>query len=191
LIGRGFMVGAVSVATVLVIYIGELTTPRDVSLASLALVPMAVTAWFAGAAYRPLLALLISMSFLSAYAGSISYQSAAAVSMAAIALTVVVRLVRRSPASQHPAVEAVPSPTSTTVPAMLALPVPEGVERTSLTPRERQVVQLAAAGLTAREIGARLFIGDRTVETHLANSYAKLGVGSKRELMRRLSKHVS
>lgn len=55
----------------------------------------------------------------------------------------------------------------------------------ALTPREREVAALAAQGFTAREIGERLFIGRRTVETHLATSYAKLGVDSKRELIRR------
>ena len=44
---------------------------------------------------------------------------------------------------------------------------------------------LAIAGLTAREIGAQLFISPRTVETHLANVYAKLGVRSKVELVGR------
>ncbi|WP_290648765.1 AAA family ATPase [Aquisalimonas sp.] len=55
----------------------------------------------------------------------------------------------------------------------------------ALTDRERDVTVLAARGHTAREIGERLFIGRRTVETHLANSYLKLGVASKRELVRR------
>ena len=54
-----------------------------------------------------------------------------------------------------------------------------------LTPRERQVAELAVDGLTAREIGGRLFIGVRTVETHLANIYAKLGVRSRVDLLRR------
>jgi DNA-binding CsgD family transcriptional regulator len=57
----------------------------------------------------------------------------------------------------------------------------------SLTRRERDVVLLAVEGLTAKEIGERLFIGERTVETHLANAYAKLGVSSKLELVRRAS----
>lgn len=57
--------------------------------------------------------------------------------------------------------------------------------RWSLTAREREVARLAARGDTAREIGERLFIGRRTVESHLANVYAKLGVGSKRDLARR------
>jgi DNA-binding CsgD family transcriptional regulator len=54
----------------------------------------------------------------------------------------------------------------------------------SLTPRELDVVRLAARGYTAAEIGRRLFIGTRTVETHLAHARAKLGCRSKRELVR-------
>ena len=55
----------------------------------------------------------------------------------------------------------------------------------SLTSREREVAALAAAGLSAKEICERLFIGERTVESHLARAYAKLGVRSKVELARR------
>jgi DNA-binding CsgD family transcriptional regulator len=55
----------------------------------------------------------------------------------------------------------------------------------SLTAREREVARLAADGLTAREIAARLFVGERTVETHLTRVYAKLGVRTKVELVRR------
>ena len=55
----------------------------------------------------------------------------------------------------------------------------------ALTGREREVARLAARGHTAREIGEKLFIGTRTVESHLASIYAKLGLTSKRELVRR------
>ncbi len=55
----------------------------------------------------------------------------------------------------------------------------------SLTRREREVARLAVAGSTARQIGERLFIGERTVEGHLARIYAKLGVGSKLQLVAR------
>ena len=54
----------------------------------------------------------------------------------------------------------------------------------SLTPRELEVARLAARGHTAAEIGRQLFIGTRTVETHLAHACAKLGCHSKRELVR-------
>ena len=53
----------------------------------------------------------------------------------------------------------------------------------ALSSREREVAHLAAEGFTAREIGDQLHIGERTVETHLANLYVKLGVESKRELL--------
>ena len=40
---------------------------------------------------------------------------------------------------------------------------------------------LAARGLTNKQIGAELAISDRTVQNHLANIYAKLGVASRTE----------
>ena len=54
----------------------------------------------------------------------------------------------------------------------------------ALTPRELEVARLAARGHTAAEIGRQLFIGTRTVETHLALTCAKLGCRGKRELVR-------
>src|ERR1019366_2496687 len=54
----------------------------------------------------------------------------------------------------------------------------------SLTPRELDVARLAARGDTAAEIGRQLFIGTRTVVTRLTHVCAKLGVASKRELLR-------
>ena len=56
----------------------------------------------------------------------------------------------------------------------------------ALTVREREIARLAAQRLTAYEIAAQLFISKRTVEGHLANIYAKLGVKSKLELAARL-----
>jgi DNA-binding CsgD family transcriptional regulator/tetratricopeptide (TPR) repeat protein len=61
--------------------------------------------------------------------------------------------------------------------------VPRGPD--SLTRRERQVAELAAGGYTALQIATRLHIGVRTVETHLAHSYPKLGVTSKQQLVHR------
>ena len=50
-----------------------------------------------------------------------------------------------------------------------------------LTDREREVLQLAASGLTNRGIGLKLSISDRTVQGHLASIYAKLQVNSRTE----------
>jgi ATP/maltotriose-dependent transcriptional regulator MalT len=55
----------------------------------------------------------------------------------------------------------------------------------ALSKRELEVARLAAEGCSAREIADRLFIGERTVETHLTNAYIKLGVSGKLDLVRR------
>jgi DNA-binding CsgD family transcriptional regulator len=52
----------------------------------------------------------------------------------------------------------------------------------SLTEAERRVVDLASTGLTYREIGEQLFISRRTVETHVAHVFTKLGVRNKAQL---------
>ncbi|WP_372667853.1 LuxR C-terminal-related transcriptional regulator [Amycolatopsis kentuckyensis] len=51
-----------------------------------------------------------------------------------------------------------------------------------LTAQERQVAELAAAGLSNREIGARLFLSPRTVGYHLYKLFPKLGVASRAQL---------
>ena len=50
-----------------------------------------------------------------------------------------------------------------------------------LTPREHDVLRLIVEGHSDREIGEALFIGTRTVQTHVANLFAKLGVNARAE----------
>jgi DNA-binding CsgD family transcriptional regulator len=57
---------------------------------------------------------------------------------------------------------------------------PIGVE--SLTPSERRVAELAASGMTNRQIAQSLFVTLKTVESHLSAAYRKLDIGSRGEL---------
>jgi DNA-binding CsgD family transcriptional regulator len=57
-----------------------------------------------------------------------------------------------------------------------------------LSPAERRVAELVAQGLTNRDIGARLHIARRTVETHLAHSFQKLGVQNRTQLARTVAR---
>lgn len=52
----------------------------------------------------------------------------------------------------------------------------------SLTPQEREVADLAAAGMSNREIAARLFVSPRTVSAHLYRVFPKLGIASRAAL---------
>ncbi|MCH6161312.1 LuxR C-terminal-related transcriptional regulator [Streptomyces marispadix] len=56
----------------------------------------------------------------------------------------------------------------------------------SLTDREREIADLAAAGEQSKEIAAELALSVRTVDNHLQKAYAKLGIATRRELAARL-----
>ena len=56
-------------------------------------------------------------------------------------------------------------------------------EAIELTPRERDILPLLAEDKTSRQIGATLYLSHRTVEHHLANIYAKLGVRTRAEVV--------
>lgn len=73
--------------------------------------------------------------------------------------------------------------TGVTVPS-----VPSGLEK--LTSAERQIVRHVVEGLSNRVIGQWLFVSPRTVETHLSNIYAKLGVRSRVELVTVVSRRM-
>lgn len=58
----------------------------------------------------------------------------------------------------------------------------QGRAARSLTPREDDVATLVVDGLTNREIADRLSVTEKTVETHLASIFGKLGIKSRSQL---------
>jgi len=69
--------------------------------------------------------------------------------------------------------------------AAAGMPVAEPQRRGSplaLTSREADVVALVAKGMTNTEVAAELYVSSNTVEYHLRNVFAKLGISSRREL---------
>ena len=68
--------------------------------------------------------------------------------------------------------------------AIVARPSPRIPPMDELTPRERQVVDLVAAGCTSKMIGRELGISHRTVEIYRGNAMAKLGVDNVASLVR-------
>lgn len=64
-------------------------------------------------------------------------------------------------------------------------PSPEGATGTPLTARETEILSCLVTGASNREIARALFIGESTVKTHLASTYAKLGVTSRHQAVAR------
>jgi NarL family two-component system response regulator YdfI len=74
-----------------------------------------------------------------------------------------------------------PSELDTVLPATVGSPVAVGELAESLTRREREVLQMLAAGLANKEIAARLAISDHTVKFHVASILGKLGASTRTE----------
>ena len=55
-----------------------------------------------------------------------------------------------------------------------------------LSPREEEVVGLVVRGFTNRQISRTLFISEHTVQRHLSNIFEKVGVRSRKNLLKRL-----
>ncbi|MFI6424192.1 response regulator transcription factor [Promicromonospora sp. NPDC050880] len=66
-----------------------------------------------------------------------------------------------------------------TAPAPAAAPVAPPAVRGLLSPREAEVMDLVADGLSNREVAARLFVSEKTVKNHVNSLFAKLGVTTR------------
>jgi DNA-binding CsgD family transcriptional regulator len=58
-------------------------------------------------------------------------------------------------------------------------------ERLGITPRELEILELVARGLSNREIGETLFVSENTVKTHCSRAFDKLGARRRTEAVQR------
>jgi DNA-binding NarL/FixJ family response regulator len=68
--------------------------------------------------------------------------------------------------------------------------LPEALTAAGVTPREAEVLTLLAEGRSTRDIAARLYLSPKTVERHIANLAAKVGVGGRSELVSFAARHL-
>jgi len=183
-------------------FIAEVRTGGDVgAISALAVVPVLAASMLSTRWLTLVVAGFAMLLQVWGVAAGVVDRDAAGMQISVYLLTLAIAALQqtRSPliaaevaSAQLPEIEVASHPTVMRVAEVLWTPAVDVQELPSslaqvLTRRERDVVLLAAHGCTARQVGQRLFIGERTVETHLANAYAKLGVRTKPELIRLVS----
>lgn len=162
----------------LLVFAGDLVTPVQVALTALGLIPLLAAAWLLSDRLAlAVAAVALGQLVLTTALGAVSVATGVSEATAYVVLGLVIRLYAGSLAELL---------SRQAFPRRTELTSHSGVE--TLTKREREVAQLAAQGYTAREIGAQLHIGERTVETHVANVCSKLGLKAKVELVRSASR---
>lgn len=67
---------------------------------------------------------------------------------------------------------------------MRAIRARRGARPDQLTSQELQISRFVSEGLTNKEIAAQLFLSPRTIDSHLRNVFAKLGITSRMQLAR-------
>ena len=167
-------VAAGCILLLLIVLAGDLLTPVQVALSALGLIPLLAAAWLLSDRLAlAVAAVALGQLVLTTALGDVSVATGVSEATAYVVLGLVVRLYAGSLSdllSRQPPAKRTELTSRT------------GVE--TLTKREREVATLAAQGYTAREIGVQLHIGERTVETHVANICSKLGLKAKVELVR-------
>jgi len=164
---------AVTVSCVLllcVIFVIEVLTPNAV-VAAFAVLPLAAGMWLVSTRFAALILAVTAVLFIAA--ALMEAANRLTLILVAIPILAVGGIVRLY-AARVPLIPVAPvAPRDGTREPVAAL-----------TRRELEVAQLAASAYTAAEIGHRLHIGERTVESHLASSYLKLGITSRSQLIR-------
>jgi DNA-binding CsgD family transcriptional regulator len=141
--------------------------------------------WFGGALGALLLALHFAEVHVTSFGGGL-YAGVIALVFAALGLVFGLRERRPPPPA------GAPEP-ATTLAASVARDLDPGARETAreaartasgITPRELEILEGIAAGLSNREIGERLFVSEHTVKTHASRLLAKLGARRRTEAIR-------
>lgn len=171
------------------VFVAEILTP-DVVVGAFSLLPLLAALWVLSSRLAALVAIVAILFFGAAVAVE------AANRMTLILLGVAVfgtALMGRLYATGLASVLSSRRHIRPTIKSWVTSATHDGMDRSSyglrsLTRRELEVARLAAEGYTAAEIGRRLNIGDRTVESHLASAYSKLRIRSRLQLIRMASR---
>jgi DNA-binding CsgD family transcriptional regulator len=172
------------VTAIALLFVAELTAPPDVPLGAAVVVPVLLSCFFLDQRWAlAILGLAVLTRVGAATIGDTSVGLAALeVATYIAAFAIALAYTRRARSIAGPPRSDAVAPAASAQNAGVS---PVALEVSSLTDRERQVLEMAIHGLTAKQIGERLYIGRRTVETHLARAYGKLGASTKRELIAR------
>ncbi len=165
----------------------ELMTPNDV-VGALALLPLAAAAWLLSSRIAGVVMAAGALFFI--VAPLVETGNRLTLLLVGIPVLVTAGFVRLYAASLclAPLTEKQQKRGAVAWPAFRADQFGDGYAEASLTRRELEVARLAARAYTAAEIGHQLHIGERTVESHIASTYLKLGIRSRSELIRMASR---
>ncbi|HET9781799.1 MAG TPA: LuxR C-terminal-related transcriptional regulator [Candidatus Dormibacteraeota bacterium] len=169
---------AIFATSLVLVFLLELASP-DAVLMSFGLPPLVVAMWLLPWRHAQFVGLVAAVVFIGAVFTETNFR-ATEVSICIVALLLAAGA--RWAAGEVDEMISGPSFSSLPPPAQNG----EAADALRLlTRRELEIARLASGGYTSREIAALLHISERTVENHIGNVYAKLGINSRRELIKR------
>ena len=182
---RELAVAALCITLLGAVLVAEILTP-DTVVSALALLPLLAALWVLSSRPAGLVAIVATVFFGVAVALEDADRTTMILVGVAIFITAVIVRLHAAALASVLSNDRRKRPTEKNLVAPVSLDEthqsPSGLR--SLTKRELEVARMAAEGYTAAEVGRRLYIGDRTVESHLASVYSKLGINSRLQLIR-------
>lgn len=186
---RELLLAGLCIVLLGVIFVAEILTP-DVVVGAFSLVPLLAAMWV----LSNRLAALVAVITILFFGASLAVESANRITLILVGVAIfAAAIMSRFYAAGMDSVLSGRRHMRPRVKSWMRSAPVDRVDRSayglrSLTRRELEVARLAAEGYTAAEIGRRLNIGDRTVESHVASAYSKLGISSRLQLIRMASR---